>query len=132
MIMNVVLIDPVLINITLQKHFITIMYPVTKHWSMWHIVTDIIVTDQSHRYIYVTSEAADSDPRNHPDPLTPTSESEKFGLWMKMEPKGLDHPLVGVPGPVMVSNRDSSSRRCQQKTMASIKNTLASLNNFGH
>lgn len=62
---------------------------------MSHRLTDIIVTDQSHRYIYITSETAEFDLRNHPEPLTPTPQSEKFGLWMKMEPKVLDRPLGG-------------------------------------
>lgn len=97
---------------------------------MSHILTDIIVTDQSHRYIYITSGAADFDLRTRPKPLTPTPESSNS--WMKMEAKGLDRPLVGVPVLVMVSSRGSSSRYRQQKSTASIKNTLASLNNFGH
>lgn len=50
--MNVVLIDPVLINITLQKHFITIKYPATKHWSfLWHVTH----TDWHHSYWPITS-----------------------------------------------------------------------------
>lgn len=50
--------NPLLIKITLQKHFITIFYPGAKHhWGFYvtHTHTDIIVIDQSQRYIYVTS-----------------------------------------------------------------------------
>lgn len=73
---------PVLVNVTLQKHFITIIYPVAQqHWGGgWgeggggglygrsHTLTDIIVIDQSHRYVYVTSGASDQ-----PEPRTPAA-----------------------------------------------------------
>lgn len=59
--------NPVLVNITLQKHFITIIYPVAQQHGgggggvsgRSHTLTDIIVIDQSHRYVYVTSGASD-------------------------------------------------------------------------
>lgn len=70
---------------------------------MSHRLTDIIVTDQSQRYIYITSGAA--------DPLTPHTRIGGVGLGLKMELKGQDRPLVGVPVPVRVSSRGSSSRR---------------------
>lgn len=58
---------PGLVDVTPQKHFITIIYPVAQqHWGgeggvygRSHTLTDIIVIDQSHGYVYVTSGGSD-------------------------------------------------------------------------